>query len=178
MKFLPATILLAFVASLPISALPTLNRREESLQIVFPAAPKPLPNCDNQLLQIDRVVLSPNPLQPGQTLAIQASGTLLDKVEKGARVVLDLTTGLDTLWDKTVDLYDRIRDMTSHLNMGTMAFEAPVALPKGILPRKYFLEATVYIKDAGQATCRIRRDVYDSLNGEMPVDGLRHPSEI
>lgn len=90
-----------------------------------------------------------------------------------------MTKGLDTLWDKTVDLYDKIRDVTSLLNKGKINLEAPVVLPNQILPvrrlsyvllcqtmliskkGKYYLEATVYIKDHGQATCRIGKDVHD-----------------
>lgn len=72
----------------------------------------------------------------GQSLTIKASGTLLDKVEKGATVALEVKWGLITLVKQTVDLCDQIKnvDLTCPLEKGKMVLTKQVDLPKQIPP--------------------------------------------
>lgn len=72
----------------------------------------------------------------GQTLTIQASGTLLETIEKGATVALEVKWGLITLIQQTVDLCDQLKnvDMECPLKKGKMILTKEVDLPKQIPP--------------------------------------------
>lgn len=60
MKSLLTTIFLAFANSLPLSALPVTNYRDTPHQTVLSESLPNLPKCEDQLLQINTVNLSPN----------------------------------------------------------------------------------------------------------------------
>lgn len=72
----------------------------------------------------------------GQTLTIQASGTLLETIEKGATVALEVKWGLITLIQQTVDLCDQLKnvDLECPLEKGKMVLTKQVDLPKQIPP--------------------------------------------
>lgn len=110
----------------------------------------------------------------GQTLTIQASGTLKEKIEKGATVALEVKWGLITLIQQTVDFCDQIKNvgMECPLQEGKMVLTKQVDLPKQIPPvcsiwssqalaspnirvfqGKYSVLADVYDKNQKQVTC-------------------------
>lgn len=72
----------------------------------------------------------------GKPLVIKASGTLLEKVDKGATVNLEVKWGLITLIQQTVDLCDQLKnvDLTCPLKKGKMVLTKQVDLPKQIPP--------------------------------------------
>jgi hypothetical protein len=69
-------------------------------------------------------------------LIISATGTLLDRVEKGATVNLEVKWGLITLIKQTVDLCDELEnvDLSCPLEKGKMVLKKEVELPKQIPP--------------------------------------------
>jgi hypothetical protein len=69
-------------------------------------------------------------------LIISAAGTLLDRVEKGATVNLEVKWGLITLIKQTVDLCDELKnvDLSCPLEKGKMVLTKEVELPKQIPP--------------------------------------------
>jgi len=72
----------------------------------------------------------------GQTLTIEAAGTLHEKIEKGATVLLEVKYGLITLIRQTVDLCEQIENVDLHcpLEKGDMVLKKQVELPKQIPP--------------------------------------------
>jgi hypothetical protein len=72
----------------------------------------------------------------GRKLTIAAEGTLLDRVEKGAKVNLEVKYGLITLISQTVDLCEELKkvDLSCPLEKGKMVLTKEVELPKQIPP--------------------------------------------
>jgi hypothetical protein len=106
-------------------------------------------------LDIHTVDLTPNPPLPGQTLTIEAAGTLRERIEKGATVLLEVKYGLITLIRQTADLCEQIENVDLHcpLEKGDMVLKKQVELPKQIPPGKYSVHADVYNNDGVQVTC-------------------------
>lgn len=72
----------------------------------------------------------------GQTLTIEAAGTLRERIEKGATVLLEVKYGLITLIRQTADLCEQIENVDLHcpLEKGDMVLKKQVELPKQIPP--------------------------------------------
>lgn len=118
-------------------------------------------------------------LNSGKTLTIKASGTLSEKIVKGATVNLEVKWGLISLIHQTVDLCDQLKnvDMECPLEAGDMVLTKQVDLPKQIPPvrsklndlfrireadmhqGKYSVLADVYDKDQKQVTCLKADDI-------------------
>ncbi|EAW13998.1 ML domain-containing protein [Aspergillus clavatus NRRL 1] len=118
----------------------------------------PLEYCANpagNILEIKSVDLSPDPPLPGQTLTINASGILNDRVEEGATVALEVKYGLITLIRQTADLCEQIKnvDLECPLEKGEMTLTKQVDLPSHIPPGRYNVHADVYSKDGRRITC-------------------------
>lgn len=75
-------------------------------------------------------------LNSGKTLTIKASGTLEERIVKGATVNLEVKWGLISLIHQTVDLCDQLKnvDMECPLEAGDMVLTKQVDLPKQIPP--------------------------------------------
>ncbi|KAE8351042.1 Phosphatidylglycerol/phosphatidylinositol transfer protein [Aspergillus coremiiformis] len=118
----------------------------------------PLEYCTNpagDILQIKSVDLTPNPPLPGKTLVIEAKGTLHDKIEEGAYVLLEVKYGLITLLRQKADLCEQIVnvDLKCPLEKGEMALTKQVELPRQIPPGRYSVHADVFNKDEKRITC-------------------------
>ncbi|KAF2748601.1 phosphatidylglycerol/phosphatidylinositol transfer protein precursor [Sporormia fimetaria CBS 119925] len=118
----------------------------------------PLHFCGNpkdDLLEIEKVDLSPNPPQPGHTLSIKASGDFKEKIEEGAKVHIQVKYGLITLINQESDLCDALSnvDLKCPLDKGEMTLTKDVDLPKQIPPGKYTVLADVFTKDGDKITC-------------------------
>ncbi|GAA5231517.1 hypothetical protein GCM10025794_29920 [Massilia kyonggiensis] len=72
----------------------------------------------------------------GQTLSINASGNLKERVEEGAYVALEVKYGLITLIKQTADLCEQIKnvDLECPLEKGEMTLTKQVDLPSHIPP--------------------------------------------
>ncbi|OJD14789.1 hypothetical protein AJ78_04911 [Emergomyces pasteurianus Ep9510] len=110
---------------------------------------------ETDILTIESVNLSPNPPVPGQTLAINASGTFSKQVDEGAKVQVQVKYGLIRLINQEADLCQEISNvnMECPLEEGKMSFTKLVELPKEIPPGKYTVLADVYTKDKERITC-------------------------
>ncbi|CAG7936291.1 unnamed protein product [Penicillium nalgiovense] len=170
MKFLSAASLLVLTAPLAnAAALSIFDPTQASLKAndneKYPVkGENPLQYCakpDNYKLEIESVDLAPNPPLPGQKLTISAKGILLERIEKGATVNLEVKWGLITLIKQTVDLCDELKnvDLECPLEKGEMVLTKEVDLPKQIPPGKYSVLADVYNKEQNQITCLKADDI-------------------
>ncbi|KAH1489718.1 Phosphatidylglycerol/phosphatidylinositol transfer protein [Aspergillus fumigatus] len=159
-----------FVCLAPLSAsarsISFLDSTQAPIQLeTFPVkGDNPLVYCSDpsgNILQIESVDLVPNPPLPGQTLSINASGNLKERVEEGAYVALEVKYGLITLIKQTADLCEQIKnvDLECPLEKGEMTLTKQVDLPSHIPPGKYNVHADVYTKDGKKITCLDAHDI-------------------
>ena len=96
-------------------------------------------------------------------MTISAKGTLLERIEKGATVNLEVKWGLITLIKQTVDLCDELEnvDMECPLEKGEMILTKEVELPKQIPPVRFLYNrsrakqaANVFITGQILRSCR------------------------
>jgi len=119
----------------------------------------PLSYCQaehaNDLLVLDHVNLTPNPPSAGATLTIEAVGTLLEDVEEGAYVILQVKYGLIRLVNTQASLCEQVSnvDLSCPISKGLTKIIKDVDLPKEIPPGKYTVFADAYTKDKKKITC-------------------------
>jgi len=118
----------------------------------------PLDFCSSpadDILQIFSVDLTPNPPEAGKTLNIVASGNLTQKVEKGAKVHLQVKYGLITLINQQADLCDQVGnvDLECPLEKGPLKLSKDVDLPKEIPSGRYNVLADVFTDSGDKITC-------------------------
>ena len=72
----------------------------------------------------------------GQSLTIEAKGTVQQEIQKGATVLIEVKYGLITLLKQSVDLCDQIEnvDLQCPVKEGDLALTKKVDLPKQIPP--------------------------------------------
>ncbi|KAI9054672.1 hypothetical protein LZ554_001824 [Drepanopeziza brunnea f. sp. 'monogermtubi'] len=107
------------------------------------------------ILTLQKVNLSPNPPKAGQTLTIEAVGTLLEDIEQDAKVILQVKYGLIRLVNTEADLCKQVSnvDMECPIKKGPITITKDVELPKEIPPGKYSVFADAYTKDGKHITC-------------------------
>ncbi|KAB8069014.1 Phosphatidylglycerol/phosphatidylinositol transfer protein [Aspergillus leporis] len=118
----------------------------------------PLEYCSDpssDILEIKSVNLTPNPPLPGKALVIKAEGTLHERIEDGAYVLLEVKYGLITLIRQEVNLCEQIVnvDLKCPLETGDMTLTKQVDLPKQIPPGRYTVHADVFTRDDERITC-------------------------
>ncbi|KAK0718139.1 ML domain-containing protein [Lasiosphaeria miniovina] len=119
----------------------------------------PLKFCEgdrsNDLITIDSVILTPNPPEAGQTLVIEATGTVKETIEEGAYVNLQVKYGYIRLINTQADLCTEIKnvDLECPIEKGKISIIKTVELPKEIPPGKYVVDADVYTADDERITC-------------------------
>ncbi|KAK0630631.1 putative phosphatidylglycerol/phosphatidylinositol transfer protein [Bombardia bombarda] len=109
----------------------------------------------DDIITIEKVVLSPNPPEAGATLTIEATGTVKETIEDGAYVNLQVKYGYIRLINTQADLCKEIKnvDLDCPIEKGKIAITKAVELPKEIPPGKYTVEADVFDKDKKHITC-------------------------
>jgi hypothetical protein len=109
----------------------------------------------NDLVIIDKVDLLPNPPKAGKELVIKASGTVYERIEEGAYVMLTVKYGLIRLISTKADFCEQIGnvDMECPVEPGKLTITKSVDLPAEIPPGKYTVFADVYTVDDVQITC-------------------------
>jgi len=133
-----------------------LVREDDGLDV---PGQSPLKFCEadreNDIITIDKVVLTPNPPQAGATLTIQASGTVKETIQEGAYVKLQVKYGYVKLLDQTADLCEQVKnvDLECPIEAGKISIIKDVELPKEIPPGKYTVNADVYSVDDDHITC-------------------------
>ncbi|KAI5292847.1 Phosphatidylglycerol/phosphatidylinositol transfer protein [Ascosphaera acerosa] len=118
----------------------------------------PLTFCtapDSDILEIEKVDLSPNPPKAGEKLTITATGITSKDIEAGAKVRLQVKYGLIRLISQEVDLCDEITkvDMQCPIKKGRMTLSKDVELPKEIPPGKYSVYADAVTNAEERITC-------------------------
>lgn len=118
----------------------------------------PIVQCDvkdKQLLDLKRVVISPNPPERGQNLTITAEGTLAKDIVDGAYVDVDVRYGFIKLVSDTFDLCKESTkvDLECPIKKGSQTLTKEVAIPNEVPPGKYLVVARAYTKDDEFITC-------------------------
>jgi len=109
----------------------------------------------DDLVQIEKVDLEPNPPVAGQPLIIKATGTVKEDIEEGAYIELQVKYGLIRLIKTRADLCEQVQnvDMECPINKGKLEITKTVDLPREIPPGKYTVFADVYTREELQITC-------------------------
>ncbi|RPA73407.1 phosphatidylinositol transfer protein [Ascobolus immersus RN42] len=118
----------------------------------------PLKFCSKpseDLIQIDKVDLVPNPPLPGQTLSISAAGTVKKPILEGSYISLSVKYGYIKLIQQELDLCENVHEvgLECPIAPGDLLLQKEVDLPKAIPPGKYTVLANVYNQDDDQITC-------------------------
>jgi len=155
MKFSTSLITLLFGTLVAADGLSFLSNGQKVLEEKggSVAGDNPLTYCkkehDSDILILDHVNLDPNPPAVGQTLTIEAVGTLTQALEKGAYVNLQVKYGLIRLVNMRQDLCDQVAnvDLDCPIDEGKITIVKDVQLPKEIPPGTYTVFADAYTKD-------------------------------
>ncbi|KAI9800828.1 MAG: hypothetical protein M1825_003611 [Sarcosagium campestre] len=160
MKYLVALFLLCMSSTVVSEPFDTFFSQKPLVGTLNKPVPgdSPLELCagaEDGILKIDYVNLTPNPPQAGNSLKIEASGTLSEDVEEGAYVNLVVKYGIIKLLDTRADVCNEIKnvDLECPLKKGETVVTKKVDLPKTIPPGKYSVFADVYTKDDKAITC-------------------------
>ncbi|KAL8297037.1 hypothetical protein RB601_003457 [Gaeumannomyces tritici] len=135
MKFSTAFIALLSVGLSSASSLRLVRRDDHDIP-----GESPLRLCDgdhgDDLLQITKVDLNPNPPKAGQTLVIEANGALSTTIEEGAYVNLSVKYGLIRLINTKADLCEQIKNVNLEcpIEKGILSIAKSVDLPNEIPP--------------------------------------------
>lgn len=133
--------------------------------VVFPTPDdKPVPgnapiiNCDSsskQILDLQRVVIDPNPPAKGANLTFVATGYLDVDIVDGAYVDVDVRYGFIRLIHQTYDLCSEAKniDLTCPIKKGEQVLTKLVEIPAEVPPGKYVVNARAYTKDDELITC-------------------------
>ncbi|KAJ2897084.1 Phosphatidylglycerol/phosphatidylinositol transfer protein [Zalerion maritima] len=157
-------VIAALAAIAPVSAQSIFSRKQDEVRIANDdlkiPGDSPLELCsskehDDDIIKIQKVDLVPNPPLAGETLVINAIGTVEKTIEEGAYVLLQVKYGLIRLISTKADLCEQISnvDMDCPVEKGVVSIVKTVDLPNEIPPGKYNVFADVYTKDDEPVTC-------------------------
>ena len=111
-------------------------------------------------------------------MTISAKGTLLERIDQGATVNLEVKWGLITLIKQTVDLCDELKnvDLECPLEKGSMILTKEVDLPKQIPPvrcvyNRFRAKQTANVLSTGQILCSRRCLQPGAEPGHLPQGG-------
>lgn len=156
----------------------------------FPAPPSenqpipggsPLYKCDvnePQLLELSIVELTPDPPVRGKNLTITAVGKLLEQVEEGSYVDVEVRLGYIKLLTQTFDLCETLEDndvdgLTCPLAAGRYSIKKEVEIPAEVPPGKYVVLARAYNVDDQLISCLTGEIVFPS-SSVSKLSKLRH----
>jgi len=107
------------------------------------------------LLDIDYIVLSPNPPLSGHSLTVNASGYLKETIEDGAYVNVIVKYGLITLIKTTIDLCEKVQDIDVKcpIQKGPVSIYKTVDIPKAVPPGTYTARAHAFTNEDLEITC-------------------------
>ncbi|CEI40497.1 unnamed protein product [Fusarium venenatum] len=154
----------------PAAALSVLNGKAPELTIsddLKIPGDSPLEFCPGDhaadLIKIDRVDLSPNPPKAGQELLIKAKGSVKQKIEEGAYVLLTVKYGLIRLISTKADLCEQIGnvDLKCPVEKGEVEVIKSVDLPAEIPSvRGRFLSNFDCLANSAQGKYTVLADVF------------------
>lgn len=109
----------------------------------------PIVQCDAtqpQLLDLQKVVIDPNPPAKGENLTFVATGFLAQDIVDGAYVDVDVRYGFIRLIHQTYDLCEEVTnvDMECPIKKGEQVISKLVEIPAEVPPGKYMVNARAY----------------------------------
>lgn len=118
----------------------------------------PIIQCDAQtpqLLDLQKVVIDPNPPEKGKNLTFVAEGVLKQTITDGAYVEVDVRYGFIRLIHQTYDLCEEVHnvDLECPIKKGAQTISKKVAIPEEVPPGKYLVIARAYTKEDALITC-------------------------
>lgn len=118
----------------------------------------PINQCDvtePQLLDLQSVVITPNPPVRGENLTFIAKGMLKEDVVDGAYVNVEVRYGFIKLIDQTFDLCEEIKkvNMTCPISKGEQVIVKEVEIPNEVPPGRYSVVARAYTTNDDFLTC-------------------------
>lgn len=140
------------------------SNNEEGIQMFPTPDERPIPGnspiiqCDvktPQLLDLQRVMIDPNPPQKGANLTFVATGYLSQDITDGAYVEVDVRYGFIKLIHQTFDLCEEITnvDLECPIKKGEQVISKKVEIPEEVPPGKYLVNARAFTKDDVLITC-------------------------
>lgn len=150
--------------NLPLLAQIDSETNDDVVKTFPPVDERPIPGnspiiqCDvsePQLLDLQSVVIDPNPPQKGANLTFVASGFLSQDIEDGAYVEVDVRYGFIRLIHQTFDLCEEITnvDLECPVKKGEQTIQKQVEIPEEVPPGKYLVNARAYTSDNVLITC-------------------------
>lgn len=118
----------------------------------------PIINCESssrQVLDLQNVVIDPNPPIKGENLTFSALGFLSEDIVEGAYVDVDVRYGFIRLIHQTYDLCEEAKniDLECPIKKGQNIISKLVEIPAEVPPGKYVVNARAYTKDDKLITC-------------------------
>lgn len=118
----------------------------------------PLVQClalEPQILDLQKVIISPNLPVKGQNLTFTATGDLSEEIEDGAYMVVDVRLGYIRLIRQRFDLCEQAPniDMECPIEKGEHVITKLVEIPSEVLPGKYTINAQAFDKSDKLITC-------------------------
>lgn len=118
----------------------------------------PIIQCDiatPQILDLQRVVIDPNPPAKGQNLTFVATGHLSQDILEGAYADIDVKYGYIRLIHQTFDLCEQITnvDLECPVKKGEQVISKEVEIPAEVPPGKYLINVRAYTKEDVLITC-------------------------
>jgi len=82
----------------------------------------------------------------GQNLTIEAEGEVLEEIEEGAYVILNIKWGVITVYNKRVDFCEQLKHVneTCPLKKGAMKINKDIAIPQEVPPVCYILILLIF----------------------------------
>ncbi|KAF3922943.1 hypothetical protein ABW20_dc0101541 [Dactylellina cionopaga] len=170
-NFLPTVLAAsASVSALSVDVRRYLNEQSPiaSINSIAPGAGVPIPgdspisfcsdfNPYEGLVDIDRIAIDPNPPTAGKSLHLEASGTVNERIEEGAYLVVEVKLGLIRLLHRELNFCENLEkaNVTVHcpIEKGPLNIIKDQDLPSQIPPGKFVVTANLFTKDDRRITC-------------------------
>jgi len=114
-------------------------------------------NPDDDLVEIKSIDVIPNPPAAGQTLKLDVSGVIKQRIEEGAYLHVKVRVGYITLINKTFDFCDKIKEadvgIECPVEPGPLTASKEQDLPSQIPPGNFIVTAELYNLDDVLITC-------------------------
>ncbi|KIY62457.1 hypothetical protein CYLTODRAFT_426909 [Cylindrobasidium torrendii FP15055 ss-10] len=116
-------------------------------------------NCGNptDALQIESIVVTPDPPKPGEKMTVEVKATALETIEDGAYADVTVKMGLIKLLHKEFDLCQEAEKanatVTCPVEKGAYTVVQEVDLPKEIPPAKFIVDVLAYTADDDDLAC-------------------------
>ncbi|KAI1268900.1 ML domain-containing protein [Xylariaceae sp. FL1019] len=176
MRFLSVACVAALSASNLVSAGNWFSSGADTKDAEKVPGNSPLEFCDkdhsNDIVSIEKVDLTPNPPEAGSELLIQATGTVYEPIEDGAKVKLVVKYGLIRLVSTEASLCEQISnvDMECPIDKGVLSITKSVEIPKEVPPGTYTVTADVFTKDDKPITCLQATVKFGAKKQDSPND--------